>query len=47
MKLPTIEEQTAITEVLQAANKEIQVLNNKTEKLREKKMGLMQVFTFL
>ena len=43
MKLPTLEEQFAITEVLQAANKEIQLLKAKTEGLREQKKGLMQV----
>ncbi len=39
----TIEEQTAIAQVLQAADKEIQLLKVKTEKLREQKKGLMQV----
>jgi type I restriction enzyme S subunit len=29
--------------VLQAADKEIQLLKTKTEKLREKKKGLMQI----
>jgi type I restriction enzyme S subunit len=29
--------------VLQAADTEIQLLKNKTEKLKEQKMGLMQV----
>ena len=43
MKLPTNEEQTAIVQVLQAADKEIQLLKAKTEKLREQKKGLMQV----
>ncbi len=43
MKLPTIEEQTAIAKVLQAADKEISLLKVKTEKLREQKKGLMQV----
>jgi len=42
MNLPSIEEQTAITKVLQTADKEIQLLKNKTEKLREQKKGLMQ-----
>ena len=37
------EEQTAIAQVLQAADKEIQLLKAKTEKLREQKKGLMQV----
>lgn len=43
MKLPPYEEQTAIIQVLQAANKEIQLLKTKTEKLREQKKGMMQV----
>jgi type I restriction enzyme S subunit len=43
MKLPKIEEQIAITEVLQAADKEIQLLKAKTEKLREQKKGVMQI----
>jgi type I restriction enzyme S subunit len=43
MKLPTNEEQTAIVQVLQAADKEIQLLKAKTENLREQKKGLMQV----
>jgi len=43
MKLPSYEEQTAIVQVLQAANKEIQLLKSKTEKLREQKKGMMQV----
>lgn len=41
--LPSKEEQTAIAQVLQAADKEIQLLNAKTEKLREQKKGMMQV----
>ena len=36
-------EQTAIAQVLQAADKEIQLLKTKTEKLREQKKGMMQV----
>jgi type I restriction enzyme S subunit len=40
--IPTIEEQTAITQVLQAADKEISLLKAKAEKLREHKKGLMQ-----
>lgn len=43
MKLPTIEEQIAITGILEAADKEIQLLKTKTEKLKEQKKGLMQV----
>ena len=42
IKLPTIEEQTAIAQVLQAADKEISLLKAKAEKLREQKKGLMQ-----
>ena len=41
--LPTLQEQTAIAQVLQAADKEIQLLKDKSEKLREQKKGLMQV----
>lgn len=40
--IPTIEEQTTIVRVLQAAEKEISLLKLKAEKLREKKKGLMQ-----
>lgn len=40
---PSIEEQISIAKVFQAADKEIQLLNTKTEKLREQKKGLMQV----
>lgn len=40
---PSYEEQTAIAQVLQAADKEIQLLKTKTEKLKEQKKGLMQV----
>ena len=40
---PPLEEQTAIAQVLQAADKEIQLLKTKTERLREQKKGLMQV----
>lgn len=43
MKLPSFDEQTAIAQVLQAADKEIQLLKTKTEKLREQKKGMMQV----
>jgi type I restriction enzyme S subunit len=39
----TKEEQTAIAQVLQAADKEISLLKAKAEKLREQKKGLMQV----
>jgi type I restriction enzyme S subunit len=40
---PTIEEQTAIAQLLQAVDKEISLLKAKAEKLREQKKGLMQV----
>ena len=40
---PSLEEQTAIAQVLQAADKEIELLKTKTEKLREQKKGMMQV----
>lgn len=43
MKLPSVEEQTAIAQVLQAADKEIALLNKKLDGLREEKKGLMQV----
>jgi type I restriction enzyme, S subunit len=38
-----LREQTAIAKVLQTADKEIQLLKTRTEKLREQKKGLMQV----
>ena len=41
--LPEKIEQIAIAQVLQAADKEIQLLKAKTEKLREQKKGMMQV----
>jgi len=41
--IPTPDEQIAIALVLQAADKELQLLKTKTEKLREQKRGLMQV----
>jgi type I restriction enzyme S subunit len=40
--LPAYKEQTAIAQVLQAADREIFLLKNKADKLREKKEGLMQ-----
>lgn len=43
MKLPAYEEQTAIAQVLQTADKEIQLLKAKTAKLCEQKKGMMQV----
>lgn len=39
---PTLEEQTAIAQVLQVADAEISLLKTKVEMLREKKKGLMQ-----
>jgi type I restriction enzyme S subunit len=41
--IPEKEEQTAIAQVLQAADKEISLLKMKSEKLKEQKKGLMQV----
>jgi type I restriction enzyme, S subunit len=41
--LPEYEEQTAIAQILQTADKEIELLQNKLEKLREQKKGLIQV----
>ena len=41
--IPELKEQTAIAKVLQAADKEIQLLKTRTEKLREQKKGMMQV----
>ena len=38
-----MKEQIAIAQVLQAIDKEIQLLKTKTAKLREQKKGLMQV----
>jgi restriction endonuclease S subunit len=40
---PSLSEQTAIAQILQAADKEIQLLKAKTEKLRLQKKGMMQV----
>ena len=40
--LPTIEEQTAIAEVLTAADREIELAREKLERLRRQKRGLMQ-----
>jgi type I restriction enzyme, S subunit len=42
ISIPTIEEQTAISRILQAADKEIRLLKAKAEKLREQKKGLIQ-----
>ena len=41
--IPPLEEQIAIAKVLQMADKEIQILKSKAEKLKEQKKGLMQV----
>lgn len=43
VKIPSLEEQKAIAKILQAADKEIQLLKAKTEKLKEQKQWLMQV----
>jgi len=43
INLPSIEEQTAIAKVFQAADKELELLKAKTDKLREQKKGMMQV----
>ncbi len=43
INIPDKEEQTAIAQVLQTADKEIQLLNSKLKKLKEEKKGLMQV----
>ena len=44
LKIPdSLKEQVAIAQVLQVADKEIQLLKAKTEKLREQKKGVMQV----
>lgn len=43
IRIPKKEEQTAISQVLQSADTEIQLLKNKMEKLKEQKKGLMQV----
>ncbi|MDQ3021031.1 MAG: restriction endonuclease subunit S [Bacteroidota bacterium] len=40
---PSFEEQEAIANILQSADKEIQLLNSKLEKLKKQKKGLMQV----
>lgn len=42
IKIPSNEEQTAIAQVLQAADKEINLLKAKAEKLRKQKKGLIQ-----
>jgi type I restriction enzyme, S subunit len=42
VQVPSLEEQTAIAKVLQTADKEIQLLKTKSERLREQKKGMMQ-----
>jgi type I restriction enzyme S subunit len=43
LMMPPKEEQTAIAQVLQVADREIQLLKTKADKLKEQKKGLMQV----
>lgn len=43
LMMPEEKEQTAVVQVLQNADNEIQLLKNKIEKLKEQKKGLMQV----
>jgi type I restriction enzyme S subunit len=43
VSIPPIEEQTAIAKVIQLADKEINLLKTKLEKLKEQKRGLMRV----
>jgi len=43
MNLPSFEEQNAIIQVLQVADKEVQLLKSKLKKMKEQKKGLMQV----
>ena len=43
IKLPNVGEQTAIVNVLQCADDELQLLKKKLEQLKEQKKGLMQV----
>jgi type I restriction enzyme S subunit len=43
VQIPSYDEQSAIAQVLLVADKEIQLLKAKTERLREQKKGLMQV----
>ncbi len=43
VKIPTLEEQTAIAEVLSTADKEIELLEQKLEAMKIQKKGLMQV----
>jgi type I restriction enzyme S subunit len=41
--LPSIEEQSAITQILRTSDNELQMLTNKLEMLKEQKKGLMQL----
>lgn len=43
LRLPSLEEQNAISRVLQSADKEIELLNKKLDQLKEQKKGLMQI----
>jgi type I restriction enzyme S subunit len=43
IKLPSFEEQTAVAQVLQSADKELNLLKAKTDKLKEQKKGMMQL----
>jgi type I restriction enzyme S subunit len=43
IKIPSIEEQTAIAKILQCADEEIQILKKKLQQLKDQKKGLMQV----
>lgn len=43
LKVPSLEEQSIIANILQTADKEIELLKNKLEKVKEQKKGLMQV----
>ena len=43
VKIPSVEEQTAIANVLQAADKEIKLLKEKVDKLKAQKKGMMQL----
>ncbi len=43
MKLPSVDEQTAITNILQTADDELNLLRKKLDGLKEQKKGLMQV----
>jgi type I restriction enzyme S subunit len=40
--IPALTEQVAIARVLQSADKEIELLETKLEKIKEQKLGLMQ-----